>query len=69
MEFSDLIAAVFAGNVLAVAFVWGMAQFHKHDYKAPWLAFAATLMPLILVVLSLISTEGLPPQFDALVLR
>lgn len=69
MGFHSVAAAVFLANVLAVAFVWGCFQFHKHDYKAPWLAYAATLMPLAYMVIGLLLTEGLPPQFDAIALR
>lgn len=69
MDFANIIAAVFAGNVLAVGFVWGMLQFHKHDYRAPWLAYSAVLMPLMFCLLVWIATDGLPHQFDALVSR
>ena len=63
----DTIAAyIFLGNLLTLAFVWGCVQFHRHDYKAPWLAYAATLMPLAYLLVSVVLTEGLPPQFDAL---
>lgn len=63
---SYLAAEVFFGNLMTLSVVWGMVQFGKHDYKAPWLAYAATLMPITLFVLSLIATGNLPPQFDAL---
>lgn len=62
----DFAAAVFAGNILTVIFVWGCFQFHKHDYKAPWLAYAAFTFPLLFLLTSVVATEGLPPQFDAL---
>jgi hypothetical protein len=66
MGLHDFIAAIFAGNLLAVGFVWGIVQFNRHDYKAPWLAYAATLMPLLYFAASLYATEGLPPHLDAL---
>lgn len=69
MGFHDFISAIFAGNVLAVCFVWACFQFHRHDYQAPWLAYAAFLMPLAYFMASLYLTEGLPPQFDGLALR
>lgn len=65
----DIAAAVFLGNVLTVSFVWGCFQFHKHDYRASWLAYAAFAYPLIVLAAALIITEGLPPQFDAIALR
>lgn len=69
MGFSDFIAAVFAANVATAAFLWACFQFHRHDTDAPWLAYAAFIMPLIFLIGSVIATGGLPPQFDALTLR
>lgn len=69
LGFHAIAGALFLANVLTLAFVWGCVQFHRHDYKAPWLAYAAFLMPLLYLAGSVIVTEGLPPQFDALALR
>lgn len=63
---ANVAAAVLAGNLLTVMFLWGAWQFHKYDYKAPWLAYGCCLFPLALVILSLLSTEPLPPHLDAL---
>jgi hypothetical protein len=62
-------AAVFLGNVLTLSVVWAMVQFHRHDYRAPWLAYAALLMPVLILVGQVLVTEGLPPPFDVLTLR
>lgn len=69
MDFHAYVSAFFLGNVLTLAFVWGCVQFHRHDYRAPWLAYAALLMPLLYALGSVIVTEGLPPQFDAIALQ
>lgn len=69
MGLLDFAAAIFLGNVLVVCFVWGCVQFHRHDYKAPWLAYAAFLFPIAFLFLSLAITGELPPQFDALALQ
>ncbi len=66
MEFTDLISAVAAGNLLTLCVVWGMQQFAKHDEDAPWLAYGAVLMPMFLIIASLVLNEGLTPHFDAL---
>ena len=66
MGFHSIAGALFVANLLTLAFIWGCVQFHRHDYKAPWLAYAATLMPMLYMIGSLIVTEGLPPQFAAL---
>ena len=58
-------ASVFLGNALTLAFLWGCVQFHRHDYKAPWLAYAATLMPIGYFILVVVSTEVLPQSRDA----
>lgn len=65
----DFAAAVFLANVLTVCFVWACVQFHRHDYKAPWLAYAAFMFPIVFLLLSLALTGELPPQFDALALQ
>lgn len=65
MDLHAIIAALFAGNVLTLAFVWGCVQFHRHDYKAPWLAYAAFAMPLLYLIGSLVVTEVLPPLHAA----
>ena len=38
---------IFLGNILTISVVWGFYQFHKHDYQAPWLAYAAFVFPII----------------------
>ncbi len=58
MDVTDIAAGVFLGGVLTVCFVWACFQFHKHDYSAPWLAYAGFLMPLLFAVLSLVPIEG-----------
>lgn len=69
MGMFDVAASVMLGNLLTLCVVWAIVQFHRHDYKAPWLAYAAFMMPLLFLLASVVLTEGLPPQFDALVLR
>jgi hypothetical protein len=64
-----IIAGVFVGNVLTVCFVAAIIQFQRHDYRAPWVAYAGFLMPLAFAAAVLASTEGLPPQFDAVAPR
>ena len=66
MSFTEFALAVFLGNTVTLCFVWGAVQFHRHDYKAPWTAYAAFAVPMLLVMLTIAVTEGLPPQFDAL---
>ena len=69
MPFFGETASVLLANLLTLSFVWGCVQFHRHDYKAPWIAYAAFLFPLIFLIGGMIVTEGLPPQFDAIALR
>lgn len=69
MDFTDFAAAIALGNIGTLSFLWGCVQFHRHDYKAPWLAYAAFLFPLFFILASVIATEGLPPHFDALGLQ
>lgn len=66
MDFSDFVGAVLAANMVTALFIWGVMNLNKHDTDAPWVAYAAVIMPLIFVAASVILTEGLPPQFDAL---
>lgn len=69
MGFIDTASAVMLGNFGILIFGWACLQFHKHDYKAPWTAYAAFLIPLFYVVASALTIEGLPPQFDALAIH
>lgn len=57
MDFLDFPAAIFVGNIMTLSFVWGCVQFHRHDYEAPWLAYAAFLLPLAYVGMTFIA-EG-----------
>lgn len=66
MGFSDFVAAVLTANLMTAVFAYGIIQFHRHDSDAPWIAYGAVLMPLLFILASVIVTEGLPPQFDAL---
>ncbi|WP_434286309.1 hypothetical protein [Celeribacter sp. SCSIO 80788] len=52
MDLLDFAAAVLIGNLLTLCVVWGFQQFNKHDYKAPWLAYAAFLMPTLFIISS-----------------
>lgn len=69
MDLYDFAAAVFIGNVLTAWFLWGLWQFHKHDYRAAWPAYGAVLFPLGIAVISMVLTGQSTPQFDALALR
>lgn len=62
----DLAASVFLGNVLTLCVVWACVQFHRHDYRAPWLAYAAFAWPLIFLGISVYLTEGPSSPLDAL---
>ena len=65
----ELIVAVFAGNVLTLAFGWSLFQFHKHDYKAPWSAYAWFFIPLLFAGSVFFVTGELPPWLDAVAPR
>ena len=65
LDFHAVVAALFAGNALTLAFVWACVQFHRHDYKAPWLAYAAFSMPLLYLIGALVVTEVFPPLHAA----
>jgi hypothetical protein len=68
MGMLDLAAAVFLGNALTLSVVWACVQFHRHDYRAPWLAYGAFLLPMGFLALSVLTEEQLP-LLAALVLR
>lgn len=66
MGYVDFMLAVMGGNLLTVCVVWACFQFHKHDYKAPWLAYLAFIMPVAFLGITIAVIEGLPPHLDAL---
>lgn len=65
MGFLDTALAVTLGNVITLAFVWGCVQFHRHDFRAPWVAYAAFVFPVLLIMVTAYLTEALPPQIAA----
>lgn len=67
MDIFDLSVAVFIGNALTASFAWGFLQFQKHDEGATWLAYCATLFPIIFALASLWLIGLVPHQFDALI--
>jgi hypothetical protein len=62
-------AAVFFGNLMTLSLVWAMVQFHRLDYRAPWLAYAAFVWPVAYFVISVYLTEAPSSPLDALALR
>ena len=66
MGFLDFAAAVALGNILTLMFFWGCTQFHRHDYKAPWMAYAGFLVPIAFIAVSVLAIEGPPPHLDAI---
>lgn len=66
MEFLDFAIAVFIGNAMTLWFGWGLFQFHRHDYRAPWSAYGAVLVPVFIGLGTLFVTGPLPPHLDAL---
>ena len=70
MDISDLIAGVFAGNLLTAAFLWGAMQSRRFKgADAPWLVLAALALPLLFALGSFIVAGELPPSLDALAAR
>lgn len=67
MGFAEFIAAVFAGNVLTLAFAWGcvMASKSQSESDISWLVYASVFLPLVFVIMAGIATEGLPPFLAA----
>jgi len=67
MDFSELAAAVFLGNVLAVALVASVIRTWKQDYKeASWLSLAGMAMPILFFLSQVLTVEALPPFLAAL---
>lgn len=69
MGFIDTALAVFFGNLITVGACAALWQFHKLDYRAPWWAYGAFLIPLFLVIGTLLVTGQPPSQTGALAPR
>lgn len=67
----EIIAAVFAGNLLTAAFLAAMSKALRppNDTNPSWLVIAGLGLPLIFALFALITAEGLPPSLAALGLR
>lgn len=66
----EIIAAVFAGNLLTAAFLAAMSKALRppNDTNPSWLVIAGLGLPLIFALFALITAEGLPPSLSALAL-
>lgn len=68
IDFSTFVAAIFAGNLLTAAFLWGMsrASRYKSDAETPWLVLGAIALPLLFLLGSFYLNLDLPPPLAAL---
>lgn len=66
MNFNDVAMAVFAGNLLTIWFLYGLWMFNKHDTEAPWSAYGACLIPIVMLMATFYLNGIAPPQFDAI---
>lgn len=67
LTFTQMIAAVFLGNLMAVIFVAAFRQVDKYkDAEHPWLLLAGLLFPLLFALAETITAVGLPPYLAAL---
>ncbi|QLB38232.1 hypothetical protein phiGT1_20 [Sulfitobacter phage phiGT1] len=71
MDILDFAIAVFIGNGLTASMFWGFQRMsgYKQEKDAPWLVYAAIGVPIMFLVLTLISSFGLPQTLDALASR
>lgn len=69
MDLNDTAVAILIGNIGTLCFLWGCVQFHRHDFKAPWLAYAAFAFPLLFIIAATLANEAPPPILDALALQ
>ena len=71
MEFLTLaiIAGVFCGNVLTASFIWAMIKLDRitDPVKAPWMVYAALLLPLFVALAVLFLSFGPPESLAAIV--
>lgn len=69
MGYSDLITALFCGNLLTISFVWGIHKVSKgeKDADVPWLPYAAVTLPILLALASAWLNLGPPQPLSALV--
>lgn len=65
----EIIAAVFAGNVLTAAFLAAMSKALRppNDTNPSWLVLAGLVLPLLFCLGALFTAEGPPPFLAALV--
>lgn len=63
MDIYNIVAGVFAGNLLTLAFVWGAQKFARaeRDNDVPWLPYAAVMLPIIWMTAIFFINSG-PPQ-------
>ena len=56
----SVITSIFLANIASVFFFWGLFQFHRKDFRAPWSAYAAVLVPLFAIAITAALSGDLP---------
>jgi hypothetical protein len=67
ITFSVLVAAVFLGNILTAAFIWGMSRAHRvKESELSGLVYLALLVPIAAFMFALIGAGSKVPFLAAL---
>lgn len=68
LTFTQMVAAIFAGNVMTAAFLVAFQHSNRQKYgEHSWLVLAGLALPLVFTLLALATAVGPPPFLAALV--
>lgn len=66
LTFTQMIAAIFAGNLLTAAFLIAMQHANRQKYgEHSWLVLAGLALPLLIFLGGILTAEGPPPFLAA----
>ena len=67
LTFTQMVAAIFAGNLLTAAFLIAMQHANRQKYgEHSWLVLAGLGLPLVFALFAAITAVGPPPFLAAL---
>ena len=53
------------GNLLTASVVWAIIQFNRKDFRAPWTAYIAFALPIVLLMFAVQVSGGSPDHWYA----
>lgn len=66
MDMIDAVAAVILGNMFTLMVVFGAREIDRKGVNAPWIAYLMAILPILLVIVTMLSSGYSLPWLDAI---